>query len=92
MIFEIPKIILPRTLNHIIQIRSQLQKHNPENSRFDSQNDTGGWASLNSLPSRFDTNQDGMPDKWEKQNGLNPKDPKDRNSDLNKNGYPNLEE
>jgi hypothetical protein len=33
-----------------------------------------------------------MPDQWEKQNQLNPKDPADRNGDRNNDGYTNLEE
>lgn len=33
-----------------------------------------------------------MPDTWEKQNGLNPKDPGDRNGDKNHDGFTNLEE
>lgn len=40
----------------------------------------------------MDTDQDGMPDEWEKQNGLNPNNPDDRNGDNNKDGYTNLEE
>jgi hypothetical protein len=39
-----------------------------------------------------DTDQDGMPDEWESQNGLDPADPADRNGDLDKDGYTNLEE
>jgi hypothetical protein len=40
--------------------------------------------------SYVDTDQDGIPDVWEKSNGLNPKDPKD-SAKLNKNGYANIE-
>ena len=32
-----------------------------------------------------------MPDKWEIQMKLNPKDPEDRHGDLNRDGYTNLE-
>jgi pectate lyase len=63
-----------------------------KNGIIDSQNEVGGWPVLKSLPSLPDTDQDGMPDKWELQNGLNPNNPADRNSDLNKDGYTNLEE
>ncbi len=63
-----------------------------KNGLIDSQKDVGGWPTLNSLPAPVDTDQDGMPDKWEEQNGLNPKDPTDRNRDRDKDGYTNLEE
>jgi len=32
-----------------------------------------------------------MPNKWEKANKLNPRDPEDRNSDKDGDGYTNLE-
>jgi pectate lyase len=38
-----------------------------------------------------DTDHDGMPDKWEKENGLNPKNADDRNK-LAEDGYTMLEE
>ncbi len=39
----------------------------------------------------WDYNRDGMPDDWERANGLNPKKIDDRNSDLEKDGHTNLE-
>jgi hypothetical protein len=33
-----------------------------------------------------------MPDAWESAHGLNPQDPADAASDLNENGYTNIEE
>ncbi len=41
---------------------------------------------------KFDTDEDGMPDKWEKEMGLNPNDPLDANKDLDNDGFTNLEE
>jgi pectate lyase len=58
---------------------------------IDSQNDTGGWPKLLSLPVPIDTDQDGMPDSWEIKNNLDPRNPDDRNSIKNKDGYTNLE-
>lgn len=38
-----------------------------------------------------DTDNDGMPDEWELKYGLNPNDASDASSDLNKDGYTNIE-
>jgi len=38
-----------------------------------------------------DTDNDGMPDKWEIENGLNPKDPSDAIKDCTGDGYSNIE-
>ncbi len=57
---------------------------------IDSQNDIGGWPVLKSLPAPLDTDHDGMPDVWEKKNGLNPSNANDRNSN-GEDGYTMLE-
>ncbi|CAC9973019.1 hypothetical protein FLAPXU55_00698 [Flavobacterium panici] len=38
-----------------------------------------------------DSDNDGIPDAWEKKNGLNPNDPSDANKDANGDGYTNIE-
>ena len=57
---------------------------------IDSQSDVGGWPELNLAPAPADTDNDGMPDAWETQNGLNPNDATDGNG-IHASGYTNLE-
>ena len=57
---------------------------------IDSQNDVGGWPTLNSITPPTDTDHDGMPDSWETARGLNPNDASDRLL-FRPNGYTNLE-
>lgn len=61
-----------------------------KNGIINSPSDVGGWAELKSAPAPKDTDHDGMPDKWEKENGLNPKDQSDRNM-VGEDGYTMLE-
>jgi len=53
---------------------------------------TGGPGVVNGGTAPIDTDQDGMPDRWERRFGLNPDDPEDRNADTDADGYTNLEE
>ncbi|WP_025864898.1 hypothetical protein [Prolixibacter bellariivorans] len=55
-----------------------------------SQNDVGGWPKLLSATAPVDTDQDGMPDKWELKHGLNPNNTADGNK-VGKDGYTMLE-
>ncbi len=57
---------------------------------IDSQEDVGGWPELKSLPAPADSDHDGIPDEWERNNGLNPNDPSDGNK-VAKDGYTYLE-
>ena len=59
---------------------------------INSQQEVGGWPELRNKPASLDTDQDGMPDKWEIKMKLNPRDPEDRNGDLDRDGYTNLED
>lgn len=59
---------------------------------IDTQESVGGWPDLKSIPAPADHDQDGMPDKWEKENGLNPVNAEDRNDDKDGDGYTNLED
>jgi pectate lyase len=49
------------------------------------------WPSLKSLPAPLDTDHDGMPDAWEKKNGLNENDPKDASAFTLSKNYSNIE-
>ncbi|MBK8607006.1 MAG: pectate lyase [Chitinophagaceae bacterium] len=49
------------------------------------------WPVLKSLPAHADTDKDGMPDDWEKKNGLNPIDPSDASQNKLDKHYTNVE-
>lgn len=53
--------------------------------------EVGGWPEYRGTPYK-DSDGDGMPDDWESAHGLNPKDPTDASSDLNDDGYTNIED
>lgn len=58
---------------------------------IDAPSAVGGWPEYTGCAGPADTDQDGMPDEWELENGLNPLDPADRNR-LTAEGYTMLEE
>ncbi|HBB93586.1 MAG TPA: pectate lyase [Bacteroidales bacterium] len=57
---------------------------------IDSQKDVGGWPQLKSLQPPKDSDNDGMPDTWERKNNLNPDRP-DQNEHTLDQGYTNIE-
>jgi hypothetical protein len=57
---------------------------------IDSQRNTEGWPVLKTYNVPSDSDNDGMPDTWEKSKGLNPNDPEDRNV-RSSSGYTMLE-
>lgn len=61
-----------------------------KNGIIDSQSDVGGWPNLNTLSPPKDSDNDGMPDSWEIENGLNPNRRDDRWYHLHTN-YTNIE-
>jgi pectate lyase len=61
-------------------------------SLIDSQAQVGGWPTLKSEAAPLDSDNDGMPDSWERQHRLNPQNPADGSADNDLNGYTNLEE
>lgn len=62
-----------------------------EDGIIDSQKHVGGWPELKTGPVRRDSDQDGMPDDWEKNHGLNPDDPADGPLKTLSKAYTNLE-
>lgn len=61
-------------------------------AHLDSPDEVGGWPELGSQPPASDADEDGMPDHWENQYRLNPKDSRDGAADQDGDGYTNLEE
>ncbi len=59
---------------------------------IDSQNEVGGWPTLEAAPAPADADGDGMPDDWEKANGFKGQDAGDGALDKDGDGYSNLEE
>lgn len=49
------------------------------------------WPTLNSIAAPLDSDKDGMPDEWEKKNGLNPFDESDAQIVSTKTSYTNIE-
>ncbi|MNE78419.1 hypothetical protein D3C80_1748250 [compost metagenome] len=61
-----------------------------KNGIIDSQSAVGGWPDLASGTVLKDTDNDGMPDEWEKSNGLNPAQ-NDANEHKLSTAYDNIE-
>jgi hypothetical protein len=59
---------------------------------IDDEEQVGGWPELKSIKPLSDSDEDGMPDDWEKQHSFDSSDPADGNGDYDEDGYTNLEE
>jgi len=59
---------------------------------IDSPDDVGGYPQLAGGTPPDDSDHDGMPDAWEKQEGLDLNDPTDSTDDRDGDGYTNIEE
>ena len=62
-----------------------------ENGIINSQEDVGGWPLLKKGKAPKDTDNDGMPDYWEKKNGLNANDSSDSSIYSLNDSYTNIE-
>lgn len=65
--------------------------HGSSNGMIDQPKDVGGWGEYRQTEAPVDTDGDGMPDEWEKKNGLNPNDPSDGAVYILDASYTNLE-
>ena len=59
---------------------------------IDTQWDVGGWPEYRPAKPPSDSDRDGMPDRWERQRGLDPNNPADGPRDRDGDGYTNVEE
>ncbi len=58
---------------------------------LDTQAEAGGWPVLQTEQPAADKDQDGLPDAWERKNGLDPANPADARTHTLDKGYTNLE-
>ncbi|UOQ48676.1 pectinesterase family protein [Gracilibacillus caseinilyticus] len=83
--------ILPR--RDAIDARIVNEVENGTGHFINSQQEVGGYPDFAEVESDIaDEDQDGMPDQWEADHGLDSTDPADRNDDTDGDGYTNLEE
>jgi hypothetical protein len=59
---------------------------------IDSQSQVGGWPGLEAGSPWIDSDGDGMPDDWERTQGLDPAGPADGNTDRDGDGFTSLED
>ncbi|MGE4587403.1 MAG: polysaccharide lyase family 1 protein [Mangrovibacterium sp.] len=87
-------VIVPGRDSHEKRIIRELSGKQPVRGTgvVNTVEEAGGWPELKTKKAPADTDHDGMPDLWEKKNGLDRKDPADGSFDRNKDGYTNLEE
>ncbi len=85
----VDKRIVDEAMSGIERYGSSYEEGN--NGIIDSQNDVGGWPLLKSWPPPADSDNDGMPDNWEKENDLNPFDASDNIKFSLNDKYTNIE-
>lgn len=68
------------------------QLRNRTGNLIDRVEQVGGWPLLETGKPRPDSDDDGIPDDWERHHGLDPMDASDGNGDANGNGFTDLED
>jgi len=81
--------IIPR--RDPVDTRAVNDTKNGTGQKIDSQNQVGGWPYMNGGAAPADTDNDGIPDQWEKGRGLNPGNASDGNA-IAPSGYTWVEE
>jgi len=75
-----------------VDIRVVNEVINGTGTIINDEEQVGGWPELKSAEPPADADWDGMPDAWERRQGLDDNNPADRNGDTDGDGYTNLEE
>ena len=75
----------------IDEVKSGAATHG-KNGIIDTPDDVGGWPTLQAAEPPQDSDNDGMPDEWERQHGLDPSDAGDNAQDADGDGYTTVEE
>ncbi|MCL2028531.1 MAG: pectate lyase [Bacteroidales bacterium] len=86
-------VTVPKRDAHENRIVEQIRTNNfpfGNNGIINAVEEVGGYPQLNSTPPPTDSDGDGIPDEWERANGLNPNDPSDA-TQLSANGYTHIE-
>jgi hypothetical protein len=81
-----------RIINNVINRTGKIidvQGGYPHHTAFELT--TNAWPVLKSEPAPVDTDKDGMPDEWEKKNGLNANDAADASANKLHQQYTNIE-
>jgi len=75
----------------IEEVRGGTAPHG-KNGIIDRPDDVGGWPNLQFAEVPTDSDDDGMPDEWERKFNLDPADSRDNTKDKDGDGYTNIEE
>ncbi len=81
-----------RPVRDVVDDRVIQETRNREGRFIDSQWDVGGWPHYDNAKPPADSDSDGMPDKWEREQGLDSQDAEDGGLDPDGDVYTNVEE